>query len=989
MPAERDTWPKVQGLPRPRLLAFLAKPADVTLVVAPAGSGKTTLLAQYTAESQPPAAWYRAEPEDCDPDRLRARLATVLAARSGSANPGPTTLVIDDFHVLMDTPAEAAADHLLSHMPPGLRIFVASRRVPTLNLSRAELGTVTVLTADDLRFRSWEVERLFAEVYGEPLPPRDAAALTRRTEGWAASLQLFHLSTQGRPLTDRRRAITALSGRSRFARSYLTRTVLDELPPELRDFLRSTCVFEVLTAERCDRLLGTTDAQRHLEHLERWQALTTSDDGGRTFRYHEVLRRHLESALVEHLGVSGVREWYAAAADLLEAEGALCEALRGYVLAERWPDAARLLKVDGHGVVNGDANPGWAELLPARLVDTDPWLCLAAGRQLAAEGRLPEAVQRYRQAECLFTDPPERELAAKERRLVELWTGAPAQPHLHWADRLRTALHREPLTAADVGSGSDSAGELLCRAVALLLAGDAVSAADAIGAADLLEDQPGTDQPGTGFLGYATRLVTVAAAGVRGLAGADTVERLAAEAERDGVAWIARQCRALRNLIGSHGQPSGNGFDRLPTRHLVGECERSGDTWGALLVYGMNALGHLLLGEPSAEEWQDLSGRCNALEAGSPEAWALGFGAIAATVEGLPYAESLAQRAEANARAVGVPGAQVLALLAMSSHDQRRRGELVALAQALAHRHGMPWPGRLAERLLTEQTTAPSVVSESQSPMTLRCFGGFELRLPDRILDWRPLRPRAAMMLRLLSVHAGHPVHRETMMAALWPDLPIAQARHNLQVTVSTLRRFLEPESPRGAARIVVRVGDAYALVPPPGSDVDVTSFVTARQDAQRAYSTGSGIAERQALRRAVDTYGGDLLPADGPAEWVVADRERFRVQAAIAAGRLAELECAEGDISAAIGTIRRSLEIDPFRDVSWRLLIGAYQTLGDGAAAERTRRDYAEMLATLGIGYGAGAGAAEDLSARSMRHPGTGSRNGSRPVRSRSSGPR
>ena len=49
---------------------------------------------------------------------------------------------------------------------------------------------------------------------------------------------------------------------------------------------------------------------------------------------------------VEHLGVAGARGWYAAAAGLLETEGALSEALRGYVLAERKEAIARVAAWD-------------------------------------------------------------------------------------------------------------------------------------------------------------------------------------------------------------------------------------------------------------------------------------------------------------------------------------------------------------------------------------------------------------------------------------------------------------------------------------------------------------------------------------------------------------------------------------------------------------------------------------------------------------------
>ena len=68
-------------------------------------------------------------------------------------------------------------------------------------------GELVELDSEALRFRSWEVEELFRVVYGEPLSPEGAAALTRRTGGWAAGLMLFHLATSGKSTVERERAV--------------------------------------------------------------------------------------------------------------------------------------------------------------------------------------------------------------------------------------------------------------------------------------------------------------------------------------------------------------------------------------------------------------------------------------------------------------------------------------------------------------------------------------------------------------------------------------------------------------------------------------------------------------------------------------------------------------------------------------------------------------------------------------------------------------
>jgi DNA-binding SARP family transcriptional activator len=160
----------------------------------------------------------------------------------------------------------------------------------------------------------------------------------------------------------------------------------------------------------------------------------------------------------------------------------------------------------------------------------------------------------------------------------------------------------------------------------------------------------------------------------------------------------------------------------------------------------------------------------------------------------------------------------------------------------------------------------------------------------------------------------------------------------------------LEPTVARGETAIIVRAADAYALVPPAGSEVDVVAFRDGLDAARKARGLGDVAGERAALIDLVAAYGGDLLPADGPAEWLVAERERARLAAAAAAERLAELEARLGDHPAAVAAARRGLEIDQFRDATWRVLIAACDAAGDAAAARRARQEYSAVLHELGL---------------------------------------
>ena len=264
--------------------------------------------------------------------------------------PSPVQLIVDDVHELAGSPAEAALERFLEFRPRHLRLLLGSRRPLALNTPRLIVsGDLLELDSDDLRFRSWEVEELFRSVYRQPLSPEAAAALTRRTGGWAAGLQLFHLATMGKSSTERIRAATELGGRSRLVRAYLTRNVLAGLAPERRKFLLITSALGRLTGPLCDELLEQTGSAAVLEELETLQFFTTSTDDGSTYRYHQVLQTHLEGLLIDELGAAASREIHSRSGHLLEKAGHPREAMRAHALADDWASVARLLQQGNTG----------------------------------------------------------------------------------------------------------------------------------------------------------------------------------------------------------------------------------------------------------------------------------------------------------------------------------------------------------------------------------------------------------------------------------------------------------------------------------------------------------------------------------------------------------------------------------------------------------------------------------------------------------------
>ncbi len=961
--------PVLAALPRERLEALLGASFGkrLTLVVAPAGSGKTTLLARFAATAGAPVAWYRAESWDADEASLvrhvEASLAAVVpglatgwrrvedAARALDAAAGsppvPVLLMIDDFYCLEDTPAEAAFGRLVDYAPSWLTIVLATRVAPGLNLSRLRVADQLLeVGPDDLRFRAWEVEQLFRDVYHDPVAPADLAVLARRTEGWAAGLQLFHLATQGRSPEERRRVLGGPGSSGRLLREYLAQNVMAGLPADLQRFLVDTCVLGRLSGPLCDRVRDAGGSRATLDELARRGVFTVPiEDGTDAYRYHEVLRQHLDRMLVEEAGEATARERHGRAGRLLEEDGAFPEALRAFSRAEDWDAVRALLGGEGERLAASDEGR-WIDALPPAIERHDPWVALAAARRARNDGRWPAAMAAYAHAEAGLGPARAAEVPRTERLALAAWLDPGAIPPHDPVGVLRQGLVRDPgRTARDLARRPEPSAPV-ARGLLLLAAGEVVTAHG------ILEDAADAGSGGPIAAAAARLGATVAAVLAGEPCDMRAFDRAVEDAERAGVAWLARLGRALGGSLAAAGAGAG---DRQTTLTVD-------ETWGsALLDLAAAWCGH---GDPAdvldaADAGADTFRR---LGAGVLESWARSLGALAAARSGLPDARDQAAAAEGLARATGTPAARMLAHLALAEADPGRRDDHHQVAQAAAMETGLnepPWVRRSdgAEEGPDEGVAAaPAVLAPDVAPerqegagpaIRVRTLGGCVLEVDGRRVELDGVKPRVRSLLRLLAMHAGAPVHREVIQEALWPDVDAGAGARSLHVALSALRRLLDEAVCPPGSHLVVRDGDAYRLAVAP-EDVDIGRFDRALSAGRAA--TARGEASSAAFATILDLYTGDLLPEEGPADWVAERRDQYRTRAIEAAERLAQESLLAGDLSTVVRACRFGLELDRYQDALWRMLISARDRGGEAGAASRDRREYALVLETLGV---------------------------------------
>ena len=305
-------------LPRPALLdGAVARDAPGLIVVkAPGGFGKTTLLADFWRRQRDRGAlavWLTID-EDDTPDVLSAYLVHAFERgkldlgvlhdlRGGAPHPravepklellirtievhgAPCLLVLDEVERLVDRAAVAAVDFLVRHRPDNLRIALAYRENPGIDVATMILaGGAVVVTEADLRFSPAEIARFFGGALSRP----DLDRVAKTTEGWPAALRIYRNTAAGgaSPLAD-----GDLAGDRGVLADYCNARLLRNLRDEDRELLLDLALFDWIDPALVDKVLERSDSRRRIEGLSALAGfMQPMADDTDVLRLHPIVR---------------------------------------------------------------------------------------------------------------------------------------------------------------------------------------------------------------------------------------------------------------------------------------------------------------------------------------------------------------------------------------------------------------------------------------------------------------------------------------------------------------------------------------------------------------------------------------------------------------------------------------------------------------------------------------------------------------------------
>ncbi len=483
---------RADTLPRRRLTRLLSPllHKKLALVVAGAGYGKTTLIGQALSGLDAHAVWYCLDESDADvatflaylcagmerksPDfgsalgeRLhhaslsrRSRQNTLLAFLLAIETMGPshTIIVLDDYHLIQDSPeiSEAMA-FLLGRMPETLHFVLIGRKEPPLKISRYRaMRAVIDIQEENLLFSADEIVGLYRLLVNRDIDTIEARRLLENTGGWAAALVLGCSAHQDDPSACPAEGPLSSHRSKRLIFQYLEENVFEQQPAPLQSFMMKTALLSHLDPSFINSLFDIQNAEEILQALCRDHLLVfPKAETGEGFAYHHLLRDFLRDRLARERGTEAIQELHRDIGRRMEQRGNRQGALTHFLEGRHFDEIRRILA----GMAFTDfLNCPFGFLvalsgaIPAEVVQQDAYLLYLGAKLSSMRGEIPAALVGFKNALERFEaadDEPGALNCAKDLAFHLYLTGdvSAARQRL---ETLRTRRHRDPFFQVEI-----------------------------------------------------------------------------------------------------------------------------------------------------------------------------------------------------------------------------------------------------------------------------------------------------------------------------------------------------------------------------------------------------------------------------------------------------------------------------------------------------------------------------------------------------------
>ena len=316
----------------------------------------------------------------------------------------PSLLVFDNYQEASESQLDAVLSSAVADITEGLTVVVISRADPSGVFARPLAhGEMTVLGWDELRLTLEEATAV-AAAKGVSSPDT-VNAVFGQCEGWIAGLTLMlervrHTGSAS-PVRD--------LGSMETIFGYFAGLVFDALPDTTKHDLVLCSYLPSVSRTQAEALTGNPEASRLLDQFYRRHLFTNRrHESDAVYEFHALFRTFLRTRASRLLTLEQRTRALRDAAKLLLASGQVSEALALYVEIEDWESIEGAILAHAPAVLaqgRGQTVRDWIALLPLNRLDQAPWVQYWLGAALVpydqqrARATLTRAYERLRETD--------------------------------------------------------------------------------------------------------------------------------------------------------------------------------------------------------------------------------------------------------------------------------------------------------------------------------------------------------------------------------------------------------------------------------------------------------------------------------------------------------------------------------------------------------------------------------------------------------------
>lgn len=233
------------------------------------------------------------------------------------------------------------------------------------------------------------------------------------------------------------------------------------------------------------------------------------------------------------------------------------------------------------------------------------------------------------------------------------------------------------------------------------------------------------------------------------------------------------------------------------------------------------------------------------------------------------------------------------------------------------------------------QTTRPSLAIYFLSP--------FRVLLDEQpVAGWPNCKGKS--IFKYLVTHREHPIPKEVLMEAFWPEGDPDAVRNNLNVAIYGLRKSLSKINTTFS--YVLFQDDCYLLNPELNIWVDSEAFMAHVQKAKECELRGDQATAIHEYRAAEAVYQSEFLVEDRYEEWLFAVRQNFQDTYLAVMNRLSCHYYDQQDYETCVTMCSKTLAVDSCNEEQHRRLMRCYSLMGYTHLALRQYHTCRETLA-------------------------------------------